>query len=870
MDYRKNQLQVKPRARRGNTETGTTTITPGAVAISCGDVEGEEDEQRNLTAGFDRLEHQKRIVRRTRKEQDGGDDEDVVPIQMKYPGTDQEILKRSADGARILADEILEENDVGLKEDGVDDGHDFDNGNVSPLPASLVGTKNINETSTTSGTTVVHSISNRISALAESEAQMRRVLETAASAKVLADVDGRDTRIHGKQNIDEEDMGKSKHKRRRRIVFALAFGLLIAVAVIMAVVFSPRDQRPTDPTAAPTTSDNDPLQNVTIAEALYPMVGQDGDAFPATKFQAQALDWLEADLGQDFLIDPTKDELEQLVQRFTLTVLWFATNGTEWINSDLWLSSINECTWQGVSCNEQLVTDLDLSSNNLIGKIPTELVLLSGLVHLDLSGPKGDDFDVLNFLDGLTLTGPIPSKLHTISSLTYVDLSNNAISDQLPQLEDLMELTHLDLSYTDAFGSLPSEYGLMSALEYLDLTGNYLSGAIPTEYGGMTGLTHLSLAFNRGFGSLGLNQTIPGQLGRLTLLEHLNLQFNAFTGTIPQELGLLTALDYLNLNINELSGTLPTNLGLLTQLTWLNLCCNVLTGSLPDILGQLTVLLTLILGKNVLTGTIPPLPALMALEDLDLQFNSFTGTIPTWLGLLTSLDSLVLSNNLFSGPIPSLGTLTWLTNLDLEYYSGNDPSLFKVNNTFPPWLGQMQILTSLYLAGTNVHGRIPPLFDGDLEYLETLDVSTNNLSGTIPPFIGNLWLSSLNLSSNNLSGPIPSEIGNMEGLTSLSLSFNYLNGTIPTSLGFLYSVESLNLSNNKLTGSIPREIGEAMALSTFYIGCNTLSGPVPTSMVALPFLFDFCLYGGGNNFSMPIPAELAGLDCYDEMCIEGS
>ena len=69
------------------------------------------------------------------------------------------------------------------------------------------------------------------------------------------------------------------------------------------------------------------------------------------------------------------------LQRYALATLYFATNGGQWTNSDGWLTERNECNWYTTTSDEICINGnlriLDLQSNNLQGRLPLELALLS-------------------------------------------------------------------------------------------------------------------------------------------------------------------------------------------------------------------------------------------------------------------------------------------------------------------------------------------------------------------------------------------------------------------------------------------------------------------------------------------------------------
>jgi len=61
-----------------------------------------------------------------------------------------------------------------------------------------------------------------------------------------------------------------------------------------------------------------------------------------------------------------------LLQRFILAIFYFRAGGSSWDFQDLWLSNDNECSWNGVVCenNSTLkITSLELGSMNIRGAV---------------------------------------------------------------------------------------------------------------------------------------------------------------------------------------------------------------------------------------------------------------------------------------------------------------------------------------------------------------------------------------------------------------------------------------------------------------------------------------------------------------------
>ena len=150
-----------------------------------------------------------------------------------------------------------------------------------------------------------------------------------------------------------------------------------------------------------------------------------------------------------------------------------------------------------------------------------------------------------------------------------------------------------------------------------------LTGTLPPEFGNLTALRRLSIDNNY------LGGTIPPQLGNLTSLETLSLPDNYLSGPIPPELGNLVSLKTLQLKNNRLSGPIPPELGDLGSLEMLSLHENRLTGPIPPELGKLAALRTLYLHSNEINGPIPvEMAGLVNLEELGLPHRGLLGCVP--------------------------------------------------------------------------------------------------------------------------------------------------------------------------------------------------------------------------------------------------
>ncbi|KAK3017913.1 hypothetical protein RJ639_002789 [Escallonia herrerae] len=112
------------------------------------------------------------------------------------------------------------------------------------------------------------------------------------------------------------------------------------------------------------------------------------------------------------------------------------------------------------------ITHIDLSGNNLKGKIPTSLTLLENLEHLNLSSNA--------------LNGEIPTSFGDLISLQNVSLASNSLSGPIPDSFTAMPgLVHLDLGSNHFNGTIPKFITEMKGLKYLNLEKNSFHGVMP-------------------------------------------------------------------------------------------------------------------------------------------------------------------------------------------------------------------------------------------------------------------------------------------------------------------------------------------------------------------------------------------------------
>jgi len=478
-------------------------------------------------------------------------------------------------------------------------------------------------------------------------------------------------------------------------------------------------------------------------------------------------------------------------------------------------------------CAKYSLRDINLASNQIIGKVPN-ISRFSSLERLcldsnNLEGVITDShFGNMSMLKELKLSsnslslifsenwvppfqlsaiylrscflGPkFPKWLHSQKYLEILDISNAKISDVVPVWfwNQATNLMFMNISYNNLTGTIPNLPIRFSKYFQAIMESNQLEGSIPQFFRSATLLKMSKNKFSENHLFICTNTTVDR-------LQILDLSKNQLSRKLPDCWSHLKALEFLDLSDNTLSGEVPSSMGSLLELKVLILRNNSLTGKLPFFFKNFTELIMLDLGYNRFSGPIPYQLG-QQLKMLSLRRNRFYGSLPQSLCYLTNIQFLDLSENNLSGQI-----FKCLKNFSTMYQNAVSNSIVPtvLNDTiaFAFLLDYEAYDLSVLLMWKGAER----LFKNNKLFLRSIDLSSNQLTGDIPEEIGNLiGLVSLNLSNNNLTGEITSKIGRLRSLEFLDLSRNHFSGLIPPSLAQIDRLSVLNLSDNNLSGRIP-------------------------------------------------------------------
>ena len=190
---------------------------------------------------------------------------------------------------------------------------------------------------------------------------------TTAEAVVIAmadPVDNENTADEPSNSVGSKSSLGDRNKRKKTTLFVAVIAVLAILAIVFGVVFSRR---------------NDPLEErrndmVNFLSRLTPVEAFESNGSKYNADRMAALQWIVEDDPMQLPI-PTDDlpnndpEAWALLQRYSLAVFHFATNGERWLNNFLFLSEFDVCRWSTVGMADGFWTGGEVNEFDVKGVI---------------------------------------------------------------------------------------------------------------------------------------------------------------------------------------------------------------------------------------------------------------------------------------------------------------------------------------------------------------------------------------------------------------------------------------------------------------------------------------------------------------------
>ena len=184
--------------------------------------------------------------------------------------------------------------------------------------------------------------------------------------------------------------------------------------------------------------------------------------------------------------------------------LYQSTNGENWIQNDNWTFAEQNITANDIcpdnrpfgigcfcinSCDNDtfIVSQIQLSNNNLVGTIPSSIFSIFFRSFIPYSGPQS----VYLNMENNSLTGSIPNILVGNNETCFLNdllLSNNQLSGTIPLWLTYCNWFDIEVSNNSLIGTLPSNWtiqpapGLSPRQQNVYFDNNKLTGTISTQF----------------------------------------------------------------------------------------------------------------------------------------------------------------------------------------------------------------------------------------------------------------------------------------------------------------------------------------------------------------------------------------------------
>ncbi|CAI7785396.1 unnamed protein product [Closterium sp. NIES-54] len=380
------------------------------------------------------------------------------------------------------------------------------------------------------------------------------------------------------------------------------------------------------------------------------------------------------------------------------------------------------------------------------------------------------------------------------------------------------------------------------------------------------------------------------------VISSLLLPQLALGGKLAPAIANLTDLRAVFLGDNGFTGPVPAELGRLEKMEKIGLDHNLFTSIPVDLFENMTNLQAVYLLANDFQGQpMPDFSKNTALEVIELTECAFSGPLPAYLGGLAALVNLSLAHNQFAGEIPPRMFGAGQASLQSVRLNNN-----QIKGPIPDGLGQVPLLSELWLHGNLLSGAIPDSLGGPLSLLQSVKLYENQLTGMVPKSLGDTPnLRDLEVQKNQLVGPIwrfMKQFGNKSyspngfcgakpgdkcpretmALLELLKAVQYppvlvasWKGASPCGAADQASswvgvgcsargkVRSITLARQGLNGTLSPSLGRLLSLEMLQVPGNNLTGPVPPELATLPALKAVNL--ANNSFTGDLPQFAPGV-----------
>tara|TARA_R110002096_G_scaffold56474_4_gene144115 strand:- start:4538 stop:8548 length:4011 start_codon:yes stop_codon:yes gene_type:complete len=468
-----------------------------------------------------------------------------------------------------------------------------------------------------------------------------------------------------------------------------------------------------------------------------------------------------------------------------LVTIYNSTNGDTWTNNTNWLNTTKPIsTWFGITETNGRVTGINLTNNNVIGSIPSEL---TDLTELEVF-----------WIQGANLSGEIPSSIGDLTKLRQLILfQTNGLTGNIPtSLQNCTNLEWALLSYNQLEGNIPDLTGLNNLTDFYIDNNKFQFGDFENEFASYqtkigsnfvyAPQKNIGQPYNEAV-AVGGSTTLfaEGVSGAQNTLTWSRINADGSQGgTIGNntsvDITITSSDDYKWFYFYEITSTLVPGLTLRSEFFRLG----DIPSNHPDY-DALIAIYNAFDGANWDTpwaitkpihdwttygiGFDPITDRVISLELYD-GSGSIVGIIPPEIGDLTELETLVIINNNIFGEIPA--EIWTLTKLKMLILGGQQSKQLLLSNGIPPEIANLQDLEWLNLTQIPLTQPLQPeLFN--LPKLLRLRIVECGLTGTLPAELAGI--SDVLAYRNEFEGAIPQAFIDAIGNSNLQIQDNFFN-----------------------------------------------------------------------------------------------